>query len=433
MRPVKLALFFLLLALGATARALPVIQHWTTPNGARVYFVPAPQIPVVDVRVVFDGGSARDEERPGRAVLTNALLAEGAGGLDADAIADRFDAVGAQFSNDALRDMAYIGLRTLTRPELMRQAVETAALVLTKPAFGEAALERERRRILVGLRAEAQDPETVADKAFFEALYGRHPYAHSPTGSEASVKALGVADLRAHYARYYVARNAVVAIVGDLDRAGAERLALSLVGSLPAGSEAPPLPPIDAPKAGERRSLPFPSSQTHILMGQPGMRRDDPDYFPLYVGNHILGGSGFTSRIVDEVREKRGLAYSAYSYFTPMRLEGPFTLGLQTANANGEQALSILRETLARFVEEGPTERELEASKKNITGGFALNVDSNSDIVQFLSMIGFYRLPLDYLNRFNERVTGVSVDQVREAFRRRVDPSRMAVVTVGGQ
>jgi zinc protease len=431
MRFIKPLALLLLTAATTAAQAVPAIQHWTTGNGARVFFVQAPQLPMVDVRVVFDAGSARDGERPGRALLTNALLAEGAGKLDADAIARRFEDVGASFGNDSLRDMSLVTLRTLNEPKLMAQAVDTAALVLNQPSFPPKALERERQRVLIGLRGETQEPEAIAEKAFFRTLYGTHPYAHPPMGDEQSIKALTREDLRGHYRTFYVGRNAVVAIVGDLDRAQAERLAETLVGKLPAGQAAPALPPIPALTEAQRVDLPFPSAQTHILLGQPGMHRNDPDYFTLYVGNFILGGSGLVSRISAEVREKRGLAYSAYSYFTPMRLEGPYVLGLQTATANTEKALGVLRETLERFVTEGPTEQELVAARKNITGGFPLGIDSNSDIVQYLAVIGFYGMPLDYLETFTGKVQAVTVAQIRDAFQRRVHPQTLLTVTVG--
>jgi zinc protease len=434
MRFAKFLAALLLAGFAPGLLALPQIQTWTTGNGARVYFVPAPQLPMVDVRVVFDGGSARDGSQPGRALLTNALLAEGAGRLDADGIADAFDRVGADFSNDSLRDMTLVGLRTVTDPKLMTQAVETAALVLNEPTFPRDALERERQRLLVAMRAKEQSPEEIADRRFFTALYGDHPYAHRPIGDEQSVRALTRDDLIAHYRTYYVGRNAVVAIVGALDRNGAERLAEQLVGRLPAGAAAPalpPVPPVPPTAKASRIDIVFPSTQTHILMGQTGMRRDDPDYFPLYVGNFILGGSGLVSRVSDEVREKRGLAYSAYSGFTPMRLEGPFTLGLQTATANTPQALQVLRDTLEKFEREGPTDKELIAAKKNITGGFPLAFDSNSEIVGFLALIGFYGLPLDYLDTYTRNVESVTVAQIRDAFRRRIHPEAMVTVTVG--
>jgi zinc protease len=176
----------------------------------------------------------------------------------------------------------------------------------------------------------------------------------------------------------------------------------------------------------------FPSSQTHVYLGQPGMRRGDPDYFPLYVGNHILGGSGLVSLLMHEVREKRGLSYSTYSYFAPMAVRGPMIMGLQTKNDQAEEARGVLLDTLQRFIDEGPTDDELDAALKNITGGFPLRIDSNSDVVSYLSVIGFYDLPLDYLDRFTDRVSSVTKEQIRDAYRRRVHPQRLAMVLVGG-
>jgi zinc protease len=168
-------------------------------------------------------------------------------------------------------------------------------------------------------------------------------------------------------------------------------------------------------------------------MGQPGISRDDPDYFPLLVGNHILGGGGLVSRISDQVREKRGLAYSAYSYFAPMHVAGPFTAGLQTRNEKANAALDVLKDTLSKFIAKGPTADELSSAKKNITGGFALNLDSNSKIVDNLASIAFYKLPLDYLDTYNQRIEAVTADQIRDAFRRRIHPQDMVTVMVGGE
>jgi zinc protease len=428
----------LILALLATlfiitsAEANPEIQHWRSANGARVFFVPAPELPMVDVRVVFDAGSARDGKLPGLAMLTSGMLEEGAGALDADAIAERFDSLGARFSADSQRDMATVSLRSLTEPTLLEPALQTFALLLAQPNFPAEALERVRRQMLTGLQHELQDPGAIASRAFYTALYGAHPYGIPPTGTEESVRAISREDVLAFYRRNYVARNAVVAIVGALSRSDAEALAETAVGRLPAGEAAPALPAAPSLGAAKVLHLDHPSSQTHLLMGEPGMRRGDPDYLPLYVGNHILGGSGLVSRISDEVREKRGLSYSAYSYFVPMRVAGPFTLGLQTRNENRAEALAVLRQTLARYVGEGPTDEELLAAKKNITGGFPLNIDSNSDILGYIAMIGFYGLPLDYLDTFNQRVEAVTAAQIRDAFARRVHPERMVTVTVGG-
>ncbi|MEK7322499.1 MAG: pitrilysin family protein [Pseudomonadota bacterium] len=412
--------------------ASPKIETWTTANGARVYFVPAPELPIVDVRVVFDAGSAKDAGKDGVAQLTNGLLGEGAGELNADQIAERFEGLGAQFGGDAQRDMAIVSLRSLTEPSLLAPALATLATVLTQPTFPADAFERERTRTLVALRSQEESPEDIASKAFFAALYPGHPYGTPPLGSEASIKALSRDDLVNFYQRYYVARNATLAIVGAVDRAAAEKIAEQVAGQLPAGQAAAIVPAAPLPAEAKLTRLDYPSGQTHILLGQPGVTRDDPDYFPLYVGNHILGGSGLVSRISDEVREKRGLSYSSYSYFVPMRAAGPFTAGLQTRNDQADQALTVLQDVMKEFIAKGPKDAELTAAKKNITGGFALRLDSNSKIVENLAMIGFYQLPLDYLDTFNKRIEAVTAAQIRDAFQRRIHPQRMVTVIVGG-
>ena len=421
------------LLLGNSAVANPEIAQWQTANGARVYFVAAPELPMVDIQVTFNAGSARDGDKPGLAMLTNGMLEEGAGKLNANAIAERFDSLGAATAFGSHRDMATASLRSLTDEKLLQPAVETFATLLSKPSFPNGALERVRKQMVVGLRHESQSPGSLGNNAFFDALYGAHPYASPSSGTLESVKKLQRRDVIAFHRRYYVANNAVVAIVGALTRAEAERLAEQVVGDLPAGQSAAPLPSVAPLQQPFTQHITHPSSQTHILLGQPGMRRGDADYLALYVGNHILGGSGLTSRISEEIREKRGLSYSAYSYFSPMAADGPYLLSLQTKTESRDEALQVLRATLQRFIDEGPSEAELIASKKNITGGFALNIDSNKDILGYIAMIGFYNLPLDYLDTFIERVNAVTVAQIHDAFKRRIHPERMVLVTVGAK
>jgi zinc protease len=177
--------------------------------------------------------------------------------------------------------------------------------------------------------------------------------------------------------------------------------------------------------------MPHPATQAHILLGYPGITRTDPDYFPLWVGNYILGGGGFVSRLTEEVRQKRGYAYSVYSYFMPLREAGPFQIGLQTKKEQAEEALDVVRATLDEFIAKGPSEKELKAAKDNIIGGFPLRIDSNRKIADYLAMIGFYGLPLSYLEDFPKNVEKVTAAQIRDAFRRRIDPGRLVTVVVG--
>ncbi|MGH6635980.1 MAG: M16 family metallopeptidase [Gammaproteobacteria bacterium] len=423
---------FWLLGIAATAYAAPPIEHWQTSNGARVFFSHAGELPMVDIRVVFDAGGARDGLNKGLAVLTNALVAEGAGGLPAEAISERFEDQGADFEYSALRDMAWVSLRSVTEKAHLQPALETLALVLTQPDFPEPAFERQRKRLLVALAQKRQSPSDRADEAFYRVAYGDHPYASDPNGTPETLNALEVKDLRQFYQRLYVARNTVLAIVGDLSKAEAQAMAQTVVGRLPEGDAPEPLPDVKPPSDPITRHLPHPSTQTHIRIGQIGMRRDDPDYFPLYVGNHVLGGSGLVSRLADEVREKRGLSYSVSSYFSPMRVSGPFIVGLETKNAQAKEALEVTEVTLRAFVEHGPTKKELSAAVMNLTGGFPLLVDSNAKIVQYLAMIGFYGLPVDFLQTFVGKIKGVTREDIVEALHRRMAPSRLVTVTVGG-
>ena len=411
------------------------IQEWKTNNGARVLYVYAPELPMVDIQAVFDAGSVRDTSSPGIANLTNGLLSHGATlgnkKLTVDDIAERFDSIGARFGAGASKDNAQISLRTLTDEKWLSKAVATMQAIIHAPTFDKKELERVRKQLLISFEARKQSPDTIAKEMFYKGLYENHPYATPDIGTEKSIKRLSRNDLEEFYKKYYVAKNALVTIVGDVDRNKAEYLAEKIIGGLPEGEKATELPAVENLDAASLIHHEFPSSQTHILMGQPGIHRKDKDYFTLYVANHILGGSGFGSRIMQEIREKRGLAYSSYSYYIPMLKRGPFVIGMQTSNKQTEEALKVLKETLNDFVENGPTEKELLHAKKNITGGFPLRIDSNSDISNYLSVIGFYHLPLSYLKEFNQHIESVSLAQIKEALKRRVNPDKMFTVTVG--
>ncbi len=427
-----LAILFLLLVSTAGQAAL-AIKHWQTDTGMQVYFVSTRQLPMLDLQLVFAAGSARDGGRPGIGMLTSQLLDDGADGLDANTIAARFEDLGARFSTSSHTDMAVISLRSLSMPELLTPAVETLRRVIHAPDFPATAVARERRQQLLALQAEKESPEAIAHRAFMQNLYGDHPYGRSPLGDADSLAAIDRDAIRHHYQRLYSAGNAVLAMVGDIDETQARQIANNLVQALPAGPHAPDLPAVKPLSAARTVTIDFPSSQSHLLVGQPGLKRNDDAYFPLYVGNHVLGGSGLVSRISEEIREKHGLAYSAYSYFSPMEAAGPFTMGLQTRNDQLPKAEELLLATLDRFLQEGPSDAELRASKQNITGGFPLRLSSNRKIVSNLAMIGFYHLPLDYLDRFNNHVEAVTREQILQAFRQRIDPQRLVTIRVGRQ
>ena len=408
------------------------IQHWQTSNGSRVYFVQTPSLPMVDVRVSFDAGSARDGAQFGLAALTASLLETSAGPWSADEVATQFESVGAAFSNGISRDMAWLAVRSLTEPALLDRALATFKTVLSQPQFAKADFQREKNNALAALKHREESPAALASMAFYNALYHDHPYAHPEQGIVQTVAGFEAADVKRFYQRFYVASNAVVVIVGDVSRPHAESMAQTLMQPLKSGQAAAPLAPVNAPEQASQQHLTFPSSQTHVLAGVPASYRKDPDYFALYVGNHILGGGALVSQLFDEVREKRGLAYSAASQLSPLAQPGPFVMSLQTRNDQTQQALDVMLQTLRRFVELGPTAAELTAAKQNITGGFAMRTDTNSKLADYVTMIGFYQQPLDYLDSFARNIEAVTMEAVKDAFQRRINPDRLQTVTVGG-
>jgi len=411
--------------------AMPEIQHWQTNKGTRVLFVEAHELPILDIKLIFDAGSARDGKHKGLAALTSRLLDQGANGLDADQISSDFESVGAVYSSVANKDSNSVGLRMLVHKNKVIAALENLKRVISRPDFPMAAVELQRKRILLNIQKKQQLPARLAEDAFYSALYGQHPYAVPVTGTERSVEEIERKDIVDFYRRYFVAANATLVMVGDINLEQAQAVAEELTGELSKGKRSRPLPKASDPTEPKTIALPHVSQQTHIFVGQLGIKRGDPDYFPLYVGNHILGGGGMVSRLFEEIREKRGLSYAAYSYFSPMREAGPFLAGLQTKNDQADDALAVLINNLRHFIESGPSDEELLASKKNITGGFPLRLDNNAKILNYIAMIGFYNLPLNYLSTFNEQVEAVTVEQIKDAFRRRIDPDKLITIMVG--
>ena len=411
------------------ASAVLPIEHWTTARGARVYFVRADTIPMLDVNIDFDAGARRDPpDRIGVAGFTAGLLGRGVEGLDEAALAERWADLGAVRGGGAGDDRASVSLRTLSSARERDAAIDLLARLVSRPTFPEAVLARERDRSIQSLRDALVRPEVIAQRTFSSLLYGSHPYARLQTPE--SVAAVQRDDLVAFHRAHYGARGAVVSLIGAISRVEAEAIAERLTRDLPEGQAPALLPAVLPPPAVERR-IAHPATQSHLLMGVPALTRDDPDYFPLLVGNYILGGGGFVSRLTHEVRERRGLSYSVYSALTPRLQAGPFVIGLQTRKEQTDEALQVVRATLAEFLSRGPTEDELKAAQQNLVGGFALRIDSNRKILDNLAGIGWYRLPIDELEQWTRRVEAVTAAQIREAFARKIHPDRLVTVVVG--
>lgn len=408
------------------------IQQWQTSSGAEVYFVENHDLPIVDISVNFPAGSARDTaEKSGVAGITRYLMTLGAAGMTDEVIANKMADIGAVLGGEFDADRAAFKLRTLSSEREQAQALDVFTKILQKPDFPESVLNREKARIISGLQEAATQPESISNKAFMTAMYGTHPYSLDESGEVETVSKIKREDLQDFYAKYYDAKGAVIAMMGDLTREQANKIAESLASGMPQAAKPAPIPSVELPtKPGEQR-IAHPASQSHILLGYPGIKRGDPDMFPLYVGNYILGGGGFVSRLTEEVREKRGLVYSVYSYFMPMGELGPFQIGLQTKKDQAETATKVVKETLDEFLKNGVTEAELKAAKANIIGGFPMRIDSNSKILDYLAVIGFYKLPLNYLDDYNKNVARVTTTQIKDAFNRRIKPENFVTVIVG--
>lgn len=409
------------------------IQHWQTPQGTDVYFVPTQQLPILDIQVMFNAGAARDVNQFGVANFTNALLDEGAGALTADQVAEQFDKVGAVYSAAASRDLASVGLRSLTDPQFLEPALKTFVTVLTAPQFSPAAVERVRKQIISGIQEQQQMPAEIARNAFLHTLYGNQPYGHNTLGTLESITAIQREDLLHFYQNYYVAKNAQIIMVGDVSTEKAKAIAEQITHSLSMGQAAPVIADVTvAPNKAAPQNISYPSQQTTALLGQISISPQDPDYIPLYVGNYTLGGDALLSELSLQVRSQQGWAYSIVSQFSPLQGKGPFLVFLQTRNTEAQHAIDLTQKILANFVQQGPTEQQLTAAKQNIIGSFPLGLTSNADILGQLAYMVFYHLPMDYLDTYRAKVNAVTAEQIREVFQRHINPDAMAVVTVGG-
>ena len=427
-----LVLSFAMLMMSLSAEAGVKIQQWQTATGAEVYFVENHDLPIVDLSVNFSAGSVRDTaEKSGLAGVTRYLMALGAAGMSDEVISNKMADIGAILGGEFNSDRATFKLRTLSNAREQTQALDVFVKVLQKPDFPQAVLDREKARIIAGLQESATQPESIANNAFMAALYGKHPYSLDESGEVETISKINREDLQAFYAKHYGAKGSVIAMMGDLTREQANRIAENISGNLPKASSLEPIASVTLPTQAIEQRIAHPASQSHILLGYPGIKRGDADLFPLYVGNYILGGGGFVSRLTEEVREKRGLVYSVYSYFMPMAELGPFQIGLQTKKEQADVALKLVRETLDKFLKDGVTEKELTAAKANIIGGFPMRIDSNAKILDYLAMIGFYHLPLNYLDEYNGNVDKVTVAQIKETFNRRLKPENFVTIVVG--
>ena len=346
----KLAVYAVMATTTATfslsSQAAVPIEHWTLANGARIYLASVNTLPILDVEIDFDAGSRRDpaaqaglasvmagmvEKGVRASTSSTGLPANYAVAMDENALGEAWADLGASFGVSAGPERLSFTLRTLSDPALLDRAVQLASRQIGAPSFPEPVWLSERERIGAAIKEANTKPATIAGRAFSQAVYGDHPYGQETTAE--TLARIGVNDLRARYENLVVSCRAKLSIVGAVTRVQAESIATTLLSRLPAGGSCAALPPVAdvaSLTAAKDERIPFESAQAHVFIGQPGYLRSDPDHFALTLGNYILGGGGFVSRLTEEVREKRGLSYSVYSYFTPGLQAGAFRVGLQT-------------------------------------------------------------------------------------------------------
>ncbi|NCX14300.1 MAG: insulinase family protein [Burkholderiaceae bacterium] len=425
--------------LAAQAYAVLPIQEISLSNGTKAYLIQTNALPMIDIEISIDAGSRYDpKNQSGLAALTAAMLTRGiswqGGALNEAQQADAIAELGASISASASGERTIVRARSLSKPELFNPLLQLLVASVSKPIFDQSILIREKQRVSSAIQEGDTKPEVVLQKRFRQAVFGNYPLARS--SSIESIAAIQEGDLKRFHQDFYRQDRVIVNLVGNIDHAGAKQIAEQIIGALPAkGPTIPVLPPLERspiePESQRVIRIPFQTQQTHIAMGMTAIPRDNPDYFPLLVGNYVLGGGGFVSRLVGEVRDKRGFAYSVFSYFQPGRDTGTFEAGLQTRNDQADQALKVLQETVARFIEDGPSEAELAAAKANLINGYPLRLDSNRKLLDNLSAITWNQLPLNTLDIWTQHVAAVKKDDVRNAFKRHLDMRRMISVLVG--
>lgn len=409
------------------------IQSWQLDNGAKVMFVEAHQIPIVDVQVSFDAGANRDSvNKVGVAGYTAALLDSGAENLNEEAILTKTATLAVYLGSSSGLESAGLSFRSLSKKEIFQPTLALANLILTKPTFDEKIIKREQERAVLSLKQGATDPSFLGDRAMTKFNYPNHPYGFSARVTEKTIRDIKREDLIKFYQENYVTNGAVVSIVGDVDKAQAEQIALALLKNLPKGQKKPAIMPVEI-KSGQKQTIAHPASQAHVSLGLPMFTRDDPDYYQLLVGNYILGSGGFDSRLMKVLRDEKGMVYGVSSYFIPYSQKGEFGISFSTKKDQATQALALAQDTLKKFVAEGPTDEELKQAKDNIIGGFPLRFDSNAKLISYLDTIGRYNLPLTFLDDYPKKVAELTKEDIKKSWQKRIKADDLNIVIVGEQ
>ncbi|MGX8008049.1 M16 family metallopeptidase [Mesorhizobium sp. ORM8.1] len=420
-------LFFLLLP-ALAARAEMNIQEVKSKKGITAWLVEDHSIPLIAIRFVFDGGTAQDPAgKEGLVNLMTGLFDEGAADLDSDTFQQKLDDAGAEMGFQASRDGTYGSMRMLS--EEKNEAFDLLRLAVNSPRFDQAPIDRIRSQVLSGVLANERDPNTVAQQRWLRAIYGEHPYSRSDQGSKESLTAITAQDIKAFHKADFARSGLHVAVVGDIDAATLASKLDDVFGDLPEKQALAMVADI-TPKLGQQLEVNYDLPQTSLQLAWPGTKRSDPDFFAAVLMNEILGGSTFTSRLFQEVREKRGLAYGVSSDLVDNEHSHALLVTTATRSDRAAETLSIVRQVVKDMAENGPTEAELAATKKNMIGAYAIsNLDSSSSIAATLVELQIQKLGIDYIKRRTALIDAVTLADVKAAAKKLLsaDPAVMIV------
>ena len=419
-----------LVSAASNATAAAKIERILTKSGIEIWHVRDDTLPMVSVEFAFEGGSSQDPAaKPGVANMAAALLDEGAGDLDSRAFQERLEERAISISFASQRDSLRGSLKTLS--EHREQAFELLRLALNSPRFDAEAIERVRAGVLAGLRRRTTNPGDIAGDRWFARAFPDHPYGRPTRGTLDSVAQIGEADLRDFHRNTVARANLKIATIGSISAQEIAELVERSFGSLPATPKLVPVAEISPQGAGEQEVVPLDVPQTVIAFGGIGFKRSDPDFIPAFVLNHILGGGSFSSRLYREVREKRGLAYSVYSYLAPYDRAGLFMGGVSTRNDRAAESLNIIREQIKKIAESGPTDDELAKAKSYLIGSFPLRFDTSGKIAGQLLEIQLENLGIDYIDRRNGLIQAVTTADIQRAAKRFLSDAGLLVTLVG--
>jgi zinc protease len=406
------------------------IKEVKSPGGITAWLVESHNVPLMALRFAFEGGAAQDPEgKAGLAHFLTGMMDEGAGDLAASEFQERVEEIAMRMGFQATRDHVYGSFETLTVNR--DRAVELLRLALTKPRFEPSAVERVKKQISSQLAFQAKDPERVAGKAWSRLAFGNHPYGRPVDGTPESVGSISAEDIRGYHGRVFARDTLKVVAVGDIDAKALGALLDKVFGDLPAKAELTPVPSIALKSGGALEVIEMPVPQSAARFGLAAMARKDPDFMAATVVNQILGGGGFASRLMEEVREKRGLAYGVYSFLSPMQRSAAFSGGVATKNAEMAQSLDVIKAEIRRMAAEGPTQKELDNAKSYLIGSYPLRFDTNAKIANELLGLAVESLGIDYINRRNPEIEAVTIGDAKRVAAKLLKVDDLIVTVVG--